>query len=142
MKTGVTYEAKRVEVTFGGERIAGVVDLGIGRDYTAITTVRASVPLTVVGPVVVIDCERHEAMVGERLVRFVAKPRADGATIVRVVGVGTFVAGPGPEFSYLEPRFDFGSTRRRKARQVLYPLARAWCQQPQRGPRGRKTRGT
>jgi len=94
------------------------------------------------GPAVLIDRARGEALVGEHLVYWRAFDRGDGSTLVRVAGVGRFVVGPGRDFDTPEPCFEFGSTRRRKARQVLYPLARAWCQLPQRGPRGRKQRQT
>lgn len=105
-------------------------------------------------PVVVIDCETREACVGERrgvqarlrLVRWAARALGAGTVLLTVTEpgrgeIGTIRVDHDRSFS-VEPAWPLGSTRRRRARQVLYPLARAWCQLPQRGPRGRKARRT
>lgn len=101
-------------------------------------------------PAVQIDCESRQACIGEwrsnrlhlRPVRWTARDGGAGTVVIAVTDharaeIGTIRVYPDRSFD-VTPALPAGSTRLRKARQVLYPLARAWCQQPQRGPRGRK----
>jgi hypothetical protein len=118
------YEASHVAVTFHGVRIDGMGVLGIEHDEPG-------------APTVTLDLVRREVRIGGRAATFTVRERGDGAVILRVARCGTAVVNRG-EIESVQPLIEHGSARRRQARRVLYPLARAWAGQPQRAPRGRK----
>lgn len=148
------YDARGVEVSFDGARVGGLADIRIGvdhapagaRSYTAVTTVTATVPLTIVGPIVVVDCERRTATIDGRELRWTARTTGPGCTALTVTDPRFGVLG----IVYIHALRSFSvdvdwrharGRRRKRAHRLLYPLGRAWSGLPQRAPRGRKARG-